>query len=166
MSPITTKLLSCQGPPGQQPKTTTHHHWNIKHQLWPPCKDLCMNGPWKPPRLSQSSNWWEKYLQEFIPALYHAASTPAYCKYLKKHNKVPMIHWFILQSSLESFHPNNQWCLVLLINDKLPLSTSKSTQPFDHLSVPLASTNLKMGGTSWSASRKNEPISSWNSRAP
>jgi len=68
---------------------------------------------------------------EFIPRLCQKMFMPAYHLYLKKRficmtSMVAQIHWTILQHSLDKFNANDQWCLVLFINEKLPLWASKA----------------------------------------
>jgi len=58
-------------------------------------------------------------------------SMPAYHLYLQKRltwmpSMITQIHWIVLQRSLDKFNLNNQQCLVLFINEKLPLCASKA----------------------------------------
>jgi len=36
------------------------------------------------------------------------------------------VHWMVLQMTLDSFLPNDQWQIILFINNKLPLRASKA----------------------------------------
>jgi len=64
-------------------------------------------------------------------ALQHAISFPEYGTYLKKkfhwsQTDLNSINWMVLSWALDSFTPNDQCCLILFINNKLPLQASKA----------------------------------------
>jgi len=63
--------------------------------------------------------------------LYLMLSAPNYGNYLKKklkwtHGDLTLVHWEVLHLSLQSFNQHDQCQLILFINDKLPLHTSKA----------------------------------------
>jgi len=66
-----------------------------------------------------------------IQTLWQTTSAPPYQCYLKvKFNwtasDMDNIYWEVLSMSMKSFHSEDQCCLVLFINDKLPLCASKA----------------------------------------
>jgi len=69
--------------------------------------------------------------RKFILEIQNATSALAYQQYL--HSKLHWtirdandVHWNVLQLALRPLHPNNQQCIVIFINDKLPLRASKA----------------------------------------
>jgi len=63
-------------------------------------------------------------------ALHHATSSPPYQQYLQeKHNwtecDMSNIHWEVMTMALSYFPQEDQWQLVLFLNNKLPLCASK-----------------------------------------
>jgi len=63
--------------------------------------------------------------------LRHQIATPTYYSYLQKKftwnsHELTHIHWMILGSSLDSFNPSDQRCLVHFLNGKLPLHDFKA----------------------------------------
>jgi len=66
----------------------------------------------------------------FIPTLQEQAMRPAYHKYLCQKlqcNKADLnkIYWEAFRLTLRSFPMNNQWHIILFLNNKLPLQASK-----------------------------------------
>jgi len=69
--------------------------------------------------------------RRFLPELREAAAAPAYKQYLQHKlewstSNTANVNWTALKYALQSFPPNDQRRLVLFINDKLPLQTSKA----------------------------------------
>jgi len=67
----------------------------------------------------------------FLPTLHESWSSPDYYCYLQKKldctpGDILSIHWNVLCLSMDSFNYQDQCCLVLFINDKLPLQASKA----------------------------------------
>jgi len=68
---------------------------------------------------------------KFLPTLHKSLSSPDYYCYLQKKldctpGDILSIHWNVLCLSMDSFNYQDQCCLVLFINDKLPLQASKA----------------------------------------
>jgi len=67
--------------------------------------------------------------RKLLPTLQQSLSTPEYYSYLQRKLKcthMALIHWTVLCLSMDSFGLSNQCCLVLFINNKLPLRASKA----------------------------------------
>jgi len=69
--------------------------------------------------------------RKLLPTLRQALAAPEYNSYLKKklnwtNTDLKDINWPVLKGSLDSFNPNDQRRIILFINDKLPLRTSKA----------------------------------------
>jgi len=69
--------------------------------------------------------------RKFLPALRQTLTMPAYHKLLKTklnwtQQDINQVNWPVLHLALESFPPGDQRRILLFINDKLPLQTSKA----------------------------------------
>jgi len=94
---------------------------------------------WKFLHLAAPQYWW----QNCLPEVYHCTPPCSFHSWLLQLSEKKLhwinwdmddIHWTVLQMALASFHPNDQCCLILFINDKLPLCVSKA---HPHIGSPL-----------------------------
>jgi len=80
--------------------------------------------------------------RQFLMVLQHETSIPAYHTDLKQklhwtHSNAETMQWKNIQTAISSFTANDQHCLVIFINDKLPLHSSKAHPHHGSILCPL-----------------------------
>ncbi len=134
------ELLTCPRSPRSESQPSPNHHWVIQYWLWPLGKTICdihqqIKCRLQQPRYTGGQNSPKYTRQDHMLQLPPSPLTDTDSTSLLQipPNKTHMdptwphqVDWQVLHLSLELFSPGNQRRILLFINDKLPLQTSKA----------------------------------------
>jgi len=89
--------------------------------------------------------------QQLLPTVHHALAAPAYNWYLKRklnwtQQELWDVNWLALNTALDSLTPNDHRCILLFINDKLPLHALKA---HPHMGSPMCPSCMQENKDMW-----------------